>query len=499
MYWDYVFHDLRHSSSCSALVPLSGSIIRQAEYFFDPALSFAEGWNYVYASAISLPAELTAASTIIQFWNTSVNVAVWLSVLGFFILLTNLFFVRIYGELEFTFASLKIMLIIGLNLMVSVPKPASAGIDRYRRSLSPREVGRITIHMAWNFGDILGHLCSILVLRDLLDDFWASGQPFQMPPMHTQGSTPLQWLPLRPRHRGVIFRKQRKGSFGESSSSTVGDQESFYFQNRACSNISVWIVVSIFMVGLIVPSSDPKLLTSTGTASQSPFVIAATRASVPTVPHIINAVVLTSAWSSGNAGMLGGSRVLYGLAREHHAPKLLLRVNRFGIPYLAVCGLGLFMALSYMSVQSTAAKVFTWFQDLVASAALVHWIVICLVYLRFYYGMKKQRISRDELPWKGPLQPYAAWIGLTSFSVIILTGGYAVFVHGDWDTETFFSSYFNIALILTLYVGYKVTKRTKLAPLETMPIKEYLEIAKANPEPRERPPVGWRKLNILWS
>lgn len=62
------------------------------------------------------------------------------------------------------------------------------------------------------------------------------------------------------------------------------------------------IVLSIFVVGLIVPSNDPDLLRSTGTAAQSPFVIAATRARIRVVPSIINAVVLTSAWSSGNSG-----------------------------------------------------------------------------------------------------------------------------------------------------------------------------------------------------
>ena len=29
----------------SALVPLTGGLIRHAEYFVDPALSFAAGWN----------------------------------------------------------------------------------------------------------------------------------------------------------------------------------------------------------------------------------------------------------------------------------------------------------------------------------------------------------------------------------------------------------------------------------------------------------------------
>lgn len=66
--------------------------------------------------------------------------------------------------------------------------------------------------------------------------------------------------------------------------------------------LTFFLVLSIFMVGLIVPSNDPSLLRSTGTAAQSPFVIAATNAGVKVVPSIINAVVLTSAWSSGNSG-----------------------------------------------------------------------------------------------------------------------------------------------------------------------------------------------------
>lgn len=77
-------------------------------------------------------------------------------------------------------------------------------------------------------------------------------------------------------------------------------------------------------------------------------VIAASRAGIKVVPHIINAVVLTSAWSSGNSGMLGSSRSLYGLAREGHAPKIFLRVNRFGIPYVAVLFICCFIALGYM-------------------------------------------------------------------------------------------------------------------------------------------------------
>jgi len=66
---------------------------------------------------VSLPAELVAAAVVVQFWST-VNSAVWITVFGILLVISNVLFVRVYGELEFTFASLKIMLIIGLNIMV---------------------------------------------------------------------------------------------------------------------------------------------------------------------------------------------------------------------------------------------------------------------------------------------------------------------------------------------------------------------------------------------
>lgn len=68
---------------------------------------------------VTLPAEMVAAAIIVQFWST-ISPAVWITVFGLLLVLSNLFFVRIYGELEFTFAMLKIMLIIGVNIMALV-------------------------------------------------------------------------------------------------------------------------------------------------------------------------------------------------------------------------------------------------------------------------------------------------------------------------------------------------------------------------------------------
>lgn len=101
----------------SAVVPLSGGIIRPAAYFVDPALSFAQGWNVTYQYLISIPAEIVAATVLVQYW-IQINSAIWITVFGILLFATNVFLVRIYGEVEFTLAILKILLIVGMNLMV---------------------------------------------------------------------------------------------------------------------------------------------------------------------------------------------------------------------------------------------------------------------------------------------------------------------------------------------------------------------------------------------
>lgn len=253
------------------------------------------------------------------------------------------------------------------------------------------------------------------------------------------------------------------------------------------------------MVGLTVPSDDPDLSHYSGTASTSPFVIAAKRAGIKVVPSIINAVILTSAWSAGNSQMLGGTRVLYGLAMDGRAPKIFTRLNRFSIPYCAVILYGLSMCLGFMTLSSGASVAFDWLQDLVSISTLVNWLTICVTYLRFYYGCKKQGINRKDLPWAAPLQPYITWVSAIIFTLLLITGGYATFIHGHWSNETFVSSYINIPLFAILYFGYKFIKKTKIVALEEIPIQGFIDIANANPEPEPKPKTGLRKLNILWS
>ncbi|KAJ3984621.1 amino acid permease/ SLC12A domain-containing protein [Lentinula detonsa] len=447
----------------SSLVPLTGSYVRHAEYFFDPALSFAIGWNTVYSCCVSIPAEVTAAAVLISFWTTAVSNGVWITIMGLLIIGTNMCFIRVYGELEFSFSMLKIMLIIGLIIMGlcidlgGVPGQHRLGFQYWRNP------GPFVQYLGLNGS--LGHFLG----------FWT-----------TFSNAAYAYSGIESIAAAAAETKSPRRNIPKAA-------------KRIFIRVILFYVISILIVTMIVPSNSPFLLNGSGNASESPFVIAANLAGIKVVPHIVNAVVLTSAWSSGNSSMLGGSRTLYGLAREGHAPKFLLRTNRYGIPYICVSFISVFIALGYMTLQDSASIVFGWFQDLVSAAALVTWITICLVYLRFYYACKRQGIRRSELPWAAPFQPYAAWMGLLGFGLILLTGGFSVFIHGDWDTETFFSSYFNIPLIFLLYFGYKVIKKSKIVSLDEMPIRHYIDIANENPEPEEIPAKGLQKLNILWT
>jgi Amino acid permease len=87
---------------------------------------------------------------------------------------------------------------------------------------------------------------------------------------------------------------------------------------------------------MLVPSNDPDLLRATGTAAQSPFVIAMTRAGINVLPSILNAGIFTSAFSAGNSFLFCSSRILYGLALRGQAPRFLTWCTKGGLPLFAV-------------------------------------------------------------------------------------------------------------------------------------------------------------------
>jgi len=192
---------------------------------------------------------------------------------------------------------------------------------------------------------------------------------------------------------------------------------------------------------MIVASDDPRLNESSGTAAQSPFVIVASAAGIKAIPSVVNAVVITSAWSSSNQALLAGTRVLYGLAIKGQAPAIFLRTTPWGVPYVCVCFNTFFMFLAFMSLSNSAMTVFWWLVDLTAAGVLVSWSSILLNHTRLCMAMKKQGIPRSELPFYNSWTAYSSPTALVMCQIILWTGGFSVFTKGGWDPATFVSAY----------------------------------------------------------
>lgn len=75
--------------------------------------------------------------------------------------------------------------------------------------------------------------------------------------------------------------------------------------------------------------------------------------------------------------------------------------------------------------------------------------------------MKAQGVGRDQLPFQTKFQPYLAYAALFFFAIIIVFNGYEVFTNGNWSTEDFITAYIGIPIYFTLYLFWKIFKRTK--------------------------------------
>ncbi|KAH6962403.1 amino acid permease/ SLC12A domain-containing protein [Ilyonectria sp. MPI-CAGE-AT-0026] len=104
----------------SAYLPVRGTIFELASRVVDPAFGFAMGRIYFYASVMLVCIEYGAVATIIQYWNTSVNPAVWVAIAMVVCIIVNVVGVKYYGETEFIACSIKIFLLAGLCMLTLV-------------------------------------------------------------------------------------------------------------------------------------------------------------------------------------------------------------------------------------------------------------------------------------------------------------------------------------------------------------------------------------------
>ena len=401
----------------STWLPLPGAIPQFATRYVDPAFGFATGWNSWYSYAITLCAEISAAATVIQFWNgaTDINPAAWIGLILVLILFLNIFAVAIYGEAEFIFASIKILTIVGLLLLALIID--LGGVPSQKR---------LGFHYWHTPGAMNEYIASGPTGRFL--GFWA------------------------------VFVNAAFAYGGvEMVAIAAGEAENPRYNipkavKRVFWRILFFYVLGTLAIGVLLPYNDERLLSAIKEqavgAAASPWVIAITRAGIPALPSIINAVILTSATSSANAFLFSGSRYLFGLAQVGHAPRFLLRCSKSGVPYWCVLITWSIGLLTFMSVSSGSSVVFTWFQNLTTITTLFTWCMICAAYIRFHGAMKAQGIPRSELPFRVKLNdkyPILGHAGLWFFGIVIFFNGFDS-IAGGFNYQAFLTDYIGVPI-----------------------------------------------------
>ncbi|KXT13094.1 hypothetical protein AC579_2143 [Pseudocercospora musae] len=245
--------------------------------------------------------------------------------------------------------------------------------------------------------------------------------------------------------------------------------------------LTIFFVLGSLAVGVNVPYNDAKLIEAyshgKAGAAASPFVRSMDILGIPVLPHIVNALILTSAFSAGNSTTYCATRSLYGLALEGKAPRLLTRCTRYGVPYVCVTIVLCFGGLAFLQVSNSASVDLTWITNLVTASQLINFCVIAYTYIRFKKACQAQGLSRDALPYKASFQPYAAWLGLIACGLVTFAAGYSIFIDDNFNVPDFLFQYMMVGVFPTIFFGWKFWKATKwLKPHEVDLVTGVLEI-----------------------
>lgn len=413
-------------------IPIAGAFTSYATRFVDPSLGFAMGWIYWFSWASTFAVELTATGLIIQFWNEEINIAIFIGVFWVVITALNLLPVHFFGEVEFWFSMVKVVTVLGF-MIFAICVDAGVGDQGYLGF-------RYWVHPGAFAPYLVGDVASDATAKFV--GFWA---------VLIQAGFSYQGTELV----GIAAGET------ENPRKTVPSaiRKTFF-------RILVFFVLTIFFIGLVVPSTNDQLASDGNDANSSPMVIAARLVGIQVLPHIINAVLLTVVLSAANSNVYSGSRVLLGLAQEKSAPRFFQKTTARGVPYYSVVFTALFGLLGFLNVSNKGSTVFTWLTNISGVAGFITWASLNLCHIMFMRALKARDISRDLLPYKAQWQPYFSYYGLFFHCLITLTQGFTSFVLGFKVTD-FFIAYISLILFVVLYVGHKIVFRTSFVkPLE---------------------------------
>jgi len=335
-----------------------------------PWAGFFCGWTYWFCWIITAIADVIAISSYAQFWFP--GLAPWVPAIlcVCLLLVLNLTTVKLFGELEFWFALIKIVAICALIV---------TGFGM----------------VAWSFHSPDGHTAS-------LSNLWNDGGMF-------------------PKGVGGFFAGFQIAVFafvgielvGTTAAETADPERNL---PKAINSIPVRIILFYVLALVVIMAVTPWRQVLPG---KSPFVELFVLAGIPAAASLINFVVLTSATSSANSGIFSTSRMLFGLAEENHAPSAFRKLSKAAVPsrgliFSCICLLG---GATMVYVIPDLVTAFTLVTTLAAVLFMFVWSLILVAYMAY---RKKRPELHAASKYKMPGGVFMCWVCLAFFAFVLV-------------------------------------------------------------------------------
>lgn len=380
--------------------PVAGSFSHFAYKYWGNFAGFASGWNYWVLYVLVAMAELSAVGKYIQFWYP--EFPTWASAAIFFVVINaiNLTNVKVFGEMEFWFAIIKVVAVIGMILF--------GGWLLFSGNAGPQA----SLTNLWSQGGFLPHGMTGLVMMMAI----------------------------------IMFSFGGLELVGITAAEADNPQESI----PKATNQVLWRIL-IFYIGSLAVLLSLMPWTRV-TEETSPFVLIFHELGDAFVANALNVVILTAALSVYNSCVYCNSRMLFGLAQQGNAPKALLNVDKRGVPVATILVSAVATALCVLINYLMPGEAFGLLMSLVVSALVINWAMISLAHMKFRKKKDQQGVTTR---FKAVLYPFGNWLCLVFMAAVLvimaMTPGMAISV---WLIPVW---------LVILAVGYTIKNKVQKA------------------------------------
>ncbi|MGY3316732.1 lysine-specific permease [Peribacillus simplex] len=403
----------------ASFMPISGAFSTYATRFIDPALGFALGWNYWFTWAMTLAAELSAATMVMKFWFPHSPSFLWSSLFLVLIFLLNYVSVKGYGEGEYWFSLIKvatiiIFIVVGILMIFGIMNGEAIGFKNFTVGDAP---------FAGGFLATLGI-------------FIAAGFSFQ----------------------GTEIVGVAAGESEDPAKNVPRAVRSIFWR------IFLFYILAILVIGLIVPYTNGSL--QGHTIMVSPFTMVFEKVGLAFAASVMNAIILTAVLSAGNSSLYVTSRMLYSMANEGLAPRIFGKLNKRGVPIWGLIVTSLVGMLAFFASIFGDGVIYIWLMNAVGVTGFIFWLGIAASHYRFRKAYIAQGYSLDDLPYLSKWFPFGPIFSFALCLFVLMAQNYQAFLGDTINWASVVATYIGIPFFLVMWLWYKFVKKTKVIPLE---------------------------------